>query len=83
MYERKLERQADKRLLALLADQGAWVRKAIMNVASSGKFSSDRTIAEYASGIWNAEPCPCDFGATSMSLAAKSETSVMIATPYE
>jgi glycogen phosphorylase len=27
-------------------------------VAGSGKFSSDRTIAEYASGIWNAEPCP-------------------------
>jgi starch phosphorylase len=49
---------ADQRLLALFADQGAWVRKAILNVASSGKFSSDRTIAEYASGIWNAEPCP-------------------------
>jgi starch phosphorylase len=50
--------QADLRLLALFADQGAWVRKAILNVASSGKFSSDRTIAEYASGIWNAERCP-------------------------
>jgi starch phosphorylase len=49
---------ADQRLLALFADQDAWVRKAILNVASSGKFSSDRTIAEYASGIWNAERCP-------------------------
>jgi starch phosphorylase len=49
---------ADQRLLALFADQGAWVRKAILNVASSGKFSSDRTIAEYASGIWSAERCP-------------------------
>ena len=49
--------EADQRLLALFADQGAWVRKAILNVASSGKFSSDRTIAEYASGIWNAESC--------------------------
>jgi starch phosphorylase len=29
-----------------------------LNVAGSGKFSSDRTIAEYATGIWNAKPCP-------------------------
>jgi starch phosphorylase len=30
----------------------------IANVASSGRFSSDRTIAEYAEGIWHAKPCP-------------------------
>jgi len=30
----------------------------ILNVASSGKFSSDRTIAEYAQEIWKVEPCP-------------------------
>ncbi len=35
-----------------------WTRRAIINVAHSGKFSSDRTIAEYARGIWGAEPCP-------------------------
>ena len=34
-----------------------WTRKAILNIAASGKFSSDRTIAEYASEIWHAEPC--------------------------
>lgn len=33
-------------------------RKAIINVASSGKFSSDRTIREYASQIWNVGSCP-------------------------
>jgi starch phosphorylase len=50
--------QAQDRLGALYADSGAWAEKAILNVASSGKFSSDRTIAEYNSGIWKVEPCP-------------------------
>jgi starch phosphorylase len=34
------------------------IGKAILNVAGSGKFSGDRTIAEYASEIWNANECP-------------------------
>src|SRR6266849_5095266 len=50
--------QAHERLGALYADPGAWAHKAILNVAGSGKFSSDRTIAEYASDIWKVEPCP-------------------------
>ncbi|MGA8646994.1 MAG: glycogen/starch/alpha-glucan phosphorylase [Candidatus Sulfotelmatobacter sp.] len=49
---------AQDRLGALYADSGAWAHKAILNVASSGKFSSDRSIAEYASEIWKVEPCP-------------------------
>jgi starch phosphorylase len=49
---------ADRRLIELYADPEEWARKAILNVAGSGKFSSDRTIAEYATGIWNVEPCP-------------------------
>jgi len=43
---------------ALYANPAEWARKAILNIASSGKFSSDRTIAEYARDIWKAEPCP-------------------------
>ena len=43
---------------ALYADSEEWARKAILNVAGSGKFSSDRTIAEYAQEIWNVKPCP-------------------------
>jgi glycogen phosphorylase len=50
--------EADRNLCALYADPEAWARKAILNVASSGKFSSDRTIAEYAADIWHVEPCP-------------------------
>jgi starch phosphorylase len=49
---------ADQRLRELYADQGAWARKAILNVAASGKFSSDRAIAEYAHEIWDVKPCP-------------------------
>jgi glycogen phosphorylase len=49
--------QAHERLGTLYSDPDAWAHKAILNVASSGKFSSDRTIAEYASDIWRVEPC--------------------------
>ncbi|KAJ8359555.1 hypothetical protein SKAU_G00160800 [Synaphobranchus kaupii] len=33
-----------------------WTRKVIHNIAGSGKFSSDRTISEYAREIWGVEP---------------------------
>ena len=49
---------ADAQLTALYADSDEWARKAILNVAGSGKFSSDRTIAEYAAEIWHVRPCP-------------------------
>jgi len=49
---------ATARMESLYLDSDAWTRKAILNVASSGKFSSDRTIREYATGIWNVAPCP-------------------------
>ena len=41
----------------LYADADGWARRAILNVAGSGKFSSDRTIAEYAAEIWKVNPC--------------------------
>ena len=50
--------EADQRLRELYADSDGWVRKAVLNVAGSGKFSSDRTIAEYATQIWEVKPCP-------------------------
>src|SRR5579872_1271342 len=50
--------QAHERLGELYANQDTWAQKAILNVAGSGKFSSDRTIAEYATEIWGVKPCP-------------------------
>ncbi|HJT22473.1 MAG TPA: glycogen/starch/alpha-glucan phosphorylase [Nitrospira sp.] len=50
--------KADSQVCDLYADSGKWAHKAIINVASSGKFSSDRTIAEYAANIWDVKPCP-------------------------
>ena len=50
--------EADRQLCDLYAEPEGWARKAIVNVACSGKFSSDRTIAEYAADIWNVKPCP-------------------------
>ncbi len=50
--------EAHERLARFYRDQAAWTHAAIMNVASSGKFSSDRTIAQYASEIWTVAPCP-------------------------
>jgi starch phosphorylase len=49
---------ADQRMRTLYARPDEWTRSVILNIAGSGKFSSDRTIAEYAAGIWNVEPCP-------------------------
>ncbi|KAI6186604.1 Alpha-1,4 glucan phosphorylase [Aphelenchoides besseyi] len=40
----------------LYLDQDAWNRKALHNIASSGKFSTDRTITDYCKEIWNVEP---------------------------
>jgi len=48
---------ADEKLRELYADRDEWARKAILNIAGSGNFSSDRTIAQYAGEIWNAKPC--------------------------
>ena len=48
---------ADARLMALYGQPDAWTRMAILNVAASGKFSSDRTIGQYAREIWDAKAC--------------------------
>ncbi|HEY7326740.1 MAG TPA: glycogen/starch/alpha-glucan phosphorylase [Gemmataceae bacterium] len=52
--------QTHVRVGKLYGDRAAWSHKAILNVAHSGKFSSDRSIQEYADNIWHAKPCPVE-----------------------
>ncbi|MBV8632515.1 MAG: glycogen/starch/alpha-glucan phosphorylase [Silvibacterium sp.] len=49
---------ADQKLQQVYADRDVWARMAILNIANSGTFSSDRTIGQYASEIWDAKPYP-------------------------
>jgi len=49
---------ADARMMQVYLEPDAWARKAILNVAASGKFSSDRAIEQYAAEIWQLRPCP-------------------------
>ena len=44
--------RAQQDVSTLYQDREQWTRKSIINVARSGKFSSDRTIAQYAKEIW-------------------------------
>jgi len=41
-------------------DQASWAKKALLNIARVGRFSSDRTISEYASEIWKINPVLTD-----------------------
>ena len=52
--------RAQEQVGQLYRQPEAWARRAILNVGHSGKFSSDRTIGEYAADIWGAEPCSVD-----------------------
>jgi starch phosphorylase len=52
--------EAHERLALTYRDRDAWSRMVVRNIAASGPFSSDRTIAEYARDIWQIAPCPID-----------------------
>src|SRR5438034_1187569 len=47
---------AQNKIMATYSKPAEWNRMAIMNVAKAGKFSSDRTIGQYAKEIWNVKP---------------------------
>jgi starch phosphorylase len=48
--------ECQDRVAEAYRDHGSWARKSIRNVAHMGKFSTDRTIREYASEIWRVQP---------------------------
>jgi len=48
--------EANKEVDAAYKDQATWVKKSILCTSNMGKFSSDRSIAEYAEQIWSAKP---------------------------
>jgi starch phosphorylase len=47
---------AQERVDRAYRDQQNWSRMALLNIARTGRFSSDRTIAEYARDIWKVQP---------------------------
>uniref|UniRef100_A0A803TQD7 Alpha-1,4 glucan phosphorylase n=1 Tax=Anolis carolinensis TaxID=28377 RepID=A0A803TQD7_ANOCA len=48
--------KCQEKVSALYKNTKEWTKKVIKNIATSGKFSSDRTIAQYAREIWGVEP---------------------------
>ena len=54
--------EASEKVDQLYKNKEEWVKKAIINIARIGRFSSDRAITEYANDIWNITPLQLDFG---------------------
>ena len=48
--------EAQRKVEEAYKDQDRWAKMAIINIATSGKFSSDRTIQQYADEIWDVKP---------------------------
>jgi starch phosphorylase len=52
--------KCQQRVAAAYRDQDKWIRMSILNTARTGRFSSDRTIREYAEEIWQVTPVPIE-----------------------
>jgi starch phosphorylase len=50
--------ECQERAAKAFLDPDRWTKMAILNIAHMGKFSSDRSIREYAEQIWSARPVP-------------------------
>ena len=72
---------AHARVEAAWRDPHGWATKVVHNLANSGRFSSDRTIREYASEIWNVRPVPVVLAPTSPELTSASAGSQVSTRP--
>ena len=59
--------KCQERVSEVYKDRAKWLKMTIKNIATVGKFSSDRTINQYATEIWGAVPCPVPAEATKSS----------------
>lgn len=50
--------ECQRRVADAYENPAHWTRMCIMNIANSGKFSTDRTITDYSDTIWDIHPCP-------------------------
>jgi starch phosphorylase len=55
--------EAQREVARAFKDPEVWTTMSIRNVARTGRFSSDRTIHDYASEIWEASSVPIDYDA--------------------
>ena len=63
-----------ERALAAYEDRNAWARKMLVNIAKSGYFSSDRTIAQYDADIWHLRPAAPAKAAAETAASAPAES---------
>ena len=56
MADFKAYREAQAKMQAAYADRTHWNQMSLANIAASGIFSADRSVMDYARGIWNAHP---------------------------
>lgn len=52
-----LQAEADRAFV----NQDKWIKMSILSIAGASRFSSDRTVSEYAKRTWRIEPCRCPF----------------------
>ena len=56
MADFKAYREAQAKMQAAYTDRTRWNQMSLANIAASGIFSADRSVMDYARGIWNAHP---------------------------